>query len=1109
MVDTSATLRGSTRFCIGALLIATLAILLPSKAMGVSVNARPAWSIYTTTYPTALVPGSTNSSNELAPTISVTATNVGGAPTSGNFTIVDQLPDGISVRPGATIASWWGSSQNKNVVDEEHCTGAGQVVTCENSAANNLANLFPGESISFSIPVEVSVTASGPLTNETTAGGGGASFPTTAHDPIAVGDGSSPFGFLPGAPGLSANATTEDGTAAEIAGSHPFQATFNLGFPANQTGISMTASGGGPKDLSVTLPRGFVVNPNAAPVQCTEEQLETEFRQGSYTQTSCPSSSQVGVVSTLLSTGTARPGPSVLPLFAMESPPGSAGTFAFEAVNGVFVHLLGRVNSEGAYELSASARDVTNQLVISRATVTLWGDPGDSSHDRVRGRCLYGEQKVCHDPAFPKPLLTLPSECSSSMQVHAGARSWGDPSASVEASVGFTDLNGNAVTTKDCGSLGFAPSISAQPTKRVSGSASGLDFELVQPQNEDLAGRATANLRDARVALPTGVSLNPSAANGLAACTEAQMGRTSADPLRFSAEPQSCPNASKVGTVEVETSLLGHSLPGAVYVAEPFDNPFDSLLAIYLAIEDEQSGVVSKLAGEVEADGRTGQLTATFEENPELPLEKIKLHFFDGNRAALKLGESCGTFETTSRLTPWSAPFGADASPSNSFVVEETPSGRPCPATEAAAPAEAKFDAGTLQVQAGSFSPFVLAVSRDDGSQQFSSIEGTLPPGLLGKLAGIPYCPESGIQKANQRSGPDDGALELADPSCPPASQVGSVDVAAGAGSTPVTVAGRAYLAGPYKGASLSLEVITPAIAGPFDLGVVAVRVPLYVEPFTAQIRAVSDSLPAIRHGIPLDIRSVTMKVDRPQFTLNPTNCDPLSISGAVGTLSGQTESLTQRFQVGGCDSLAFKPRLSLSLKGATRRAGHPALKAVVTYPKHGAYANISRAQVGLPHSAFLDQSNLDKVCTQAELRAATCPKSSIYGHVKAWTPLLDKPLEGPVYLGVGFGYELPAIVADLNGQVRILLKGKVDTTADGGIRNTFEAVPDAPVSRFVLKMKGGRNYGLLVNSENICRSPQRASIRFWAQNGRSKKMRPLIRNGCKGKGKKRDKRNP
>ena len=615
---------------------------------------------------------------------------------------------------------------------------------------------------------------------------------------------------------------------------------------------------------------------------------------------------------------------------------------------------------------------------------------------------------------------------------------------------------------------------------------------------------APANLKDAKVTLPPGVTLNPAAGNGLAACNEQQIGyQPKEGRVRFSEVAQTCPNAAKLGTFEVSTPLLDHKLEGGVYLAKPFENPFGSQLALYLSIEDEQTGIYAKLGGKVEANPVTGQLTTTFTENPDLPLEDISLHLFNGRRAALTSPFACGTYSTTSTLTPWSSPEGIDAHPTDSFQTSVAASGSgTCPASEAAAPKTVAFSAGTLAPLAGAYSPFTLRIARPDGTQHITGIDITLPPGLVGKLAGIPYCPESGIARAISREKPEEGREEQSSPSCPSSSEVGTVNVTAGSGITPIPVSGHAYLAGPYKGAPLSLVVIVPAVAGPFDLGTVVDRVALNVDEYTARIHAVADPLPTIRDGIPLDVRSIELKLDRPSFTLNPTSCEAMAIEGQVSTQAGQVAPLKNSFQVGECKRLAFKPKLQISLKGPTKRTGHPALKAVVTYPKGGAYANIAAAQVSLPHSEFLDQGNIGKACTKVLLAAHSCPARSVYGTAKAWTPLLDKPLEGPVYLVGGYGYKLPALVAELDGQIRVLLVGKVDTDKAKGIRNTFEAVPDAPVERFVLQMKGGKKYGLLENSEDICRKAQKAGASFTAQSGKLLQTTVPIANSC-GKGKK------
>ena len=455
-------------------------------------------------------------------------------------------------------------------------------------------------------------------------------------------------------------------------------------------------------------------------------------------------------------------------------------------------------------------------------------------------------------------------------------------------------------------------------------------------------------------------------------------------------------------------------------------------------------------------------------------------------------------------LTPFSAPeSGPAATPGSTFQTTAAENGGACPTSAAQEPNAPRFHAGTETPQAGIYSPFSLKLVREDGSQELKSIETTLPKGLIGRLAGTPYCPEAALAAAKGKS----GAQEQASPSCPAASEVGTVEVGAGAGPTPINVPGHVYLAGPYKGAPISLAIITPAVAGPFDLGTVVVRAALEVNPETTQISAKSDPIPTILEGIPLDLRSITLKLTRPKFTLNPTSCDELAFSGSAVSVLGASAPLSQRFQVGGCPALPFKPKLALSLKGSTKHNGNPALKAVLT-TKPGE-ANIASAQVTLPSSEFLDNAHIKTVCTRAQFYEGKspgekCPAESIYGHAKATTPLLEAPLEGPVYLGTGYGHQLPDLLADLGGQIPVVLNGTV-SSFHRGIRNTFEAVPDAPVSSFSLEMAGGKK-GLLVNSKNLCKSTNRATVDLIAQNGKASDTEPLVANSCK-KAKKHHKR--
>jgi hypothetical protein len=392
-----------------------------------------------------------------------------------------------------------------------------------------------------------------------------------------------------------------------------------------------------------------------------------------------------------------------------------------------------------------------------------------------------------------------------------------------------------------------------------------------------------------------------------------------------------------------------------------------------------------------------------------------------------------------------------------------------------------------------------MHLSRDDGTQPLSGLTVTLPKGLTGKLAGIPYCSDAALGSVSGNEGT--GAAQLASPTCPAASQLGTVSVGAGAGSNPLYVnTGKAYLAGPYKGAPLSMAIVTPAVAGPFDLGNVVVRTALRVDPESAVITAVSDPIPTILHGIPLDLRDVWVNLDRSGFTLNPTNCEELGFTGSASSPSGASAPLSARFQAVSCAALGFKPRLALSVKGGTKRGAYQRLKAVLN-AKPGE-ANIGKVSVALPHSEFLAQEHIRTICTRVQFAADQCPAGSIYGQATAYTPLLEQPLSGPVYLRSS-NNPLPDLVAALHGQIDIDLVGRIDSVK-GGIRNTFESVPDAPVSKFVLEMKGGKK-SLLVNSRNLCKSTNKATVNMTGQNGKAHDFRPVLKSSCKqGKKQKR-----
>lgn len=593
--------------------------------------------------------------------------------------------------------------------------------------------------------------------------------------------------------------------------------------------------------------------------------------------------------------------------------------------------------------------------------------------------------------------------------------------------------------------------------------------------------------------MPPELVLNPSIANGLGACSLAQVGMSATGIP--DAEAVECPGPSRIGGIEVESPLVDHPLTGSIYLARQGENPYGSLFAMYLVIEDPLTGTLVKLAAKVDPDPRSGRLTATFDQSPQLPFEVLRLRLADAGRPPLTTPLACGTETVTGELTPWSAPEGADADPTSSFQIGQGPGGSACVAAEAQAPDAPAFAAGTASTQADTYTPLVLHLHREDGSQRFRSLDVTLPKGLSGKLAGIPYCGEAEIAAAAAST----GAGEAESPSCPAASRLGTVTVASGSGPTPFLAQGTAYLAGPYKGAPISIVTVTPALAGPFDLGTAVDRVASYIDPETTQIRSVTETIPQILAGVPLDVREITIDLDRPEFMRTPTHCAPMTFSGTVGSPAGSSAPLAQPFEVEGCRGLSFKPRISLRLKGGTTRDKDPALRVSLSWPK-GVHANLARITVGLPHSEFVEQGHIKTICTRVQFAEGggdgeECPKESIYGHAEVRTPLLEKPLAGPVFQRSS-DHTLPDLAIALRGQIDLAEDGVISSDDRGGIRSSFSVVPDADFSSFRLQMYGGKK-GLFVNSEDICRKPQRADVRMVGQNGKVLVLHPLIANDC------------
>jgi hypothetical protein len=834
------------------------------------------------------------------------------------------------------------------------------------------------------------------------------------------------------------------------------------------------------KDAVVHLPPGLIGNPQAAPY-CSFVDL---VRGG------CPRDSQVGIFKGVLGTTVL-----IEPLYNIEPAPGEPARFGF--VFAAVPTVLDASLRQGDYGVDVSSTNVNTTLSVSTPEFEFWGVPGDPRYDGMRGVCLYGHGghgggsgQSCPASIGRTSFLRLPTHCTGEpLRFPIEMNSWERRDLVHKAS-------SEASSVGECENVPFGPKLTTVPSSLEAESPTGLSATVEVP-NENLGNPdaiSDSDIKSARVALPQGVTLNPSQAEGLGVCTEAEL---ESSELSFHPDgTKGCPSDSKIGTVSVKTPVLEEAIPGNVYVAEPYNNPFDSLLAIYVVLEEPMRGILVKLAGKVEPDERTGRIVTTFSDLPQLPVSSFEFKFREGARAPLVTPPTCGTYTTEAQFTPWADPSETVVSES-SFQITKGIGGGPCPS---GAPAfKPGFSAGSVNNNAGSFSEFLMRLTRLDGEQDMTRFSATLPPGVVAKLAGVGKCPQAAIDAAEAKTGLD----ERANPSCPASSQIGRTLVGAGVGSVLTHVPGRLYLAGPYKGAPLSVAAITPAVAGPFDVGTVVVQEALTLDPVTAEVHVDgerSEPIPHILKGIPLKLRDLRVYVDRKRFTLNPTSCDPSSVKA---TLFGSSidvfnaaddvpVALQARYQAANCRNLGFKPRLALKLKGGTNRGAHPALRAVFR-PRPGD-ANLQRAMVKLPGSAFLDQAHIRTICTRVQWARDACPKGAIYGKVKAFTPLLEEPLKGNAYLRSS-NNKLPDLVFDLKGVVDIETSARIDSVK-GAIRATFPFVPDAPLTKVIVEMQGAKK-GLIVNSANLCAVKSRANVKLEGHNDKAAGSRPVVKARC------------
>jgi hypothetical protein len=1069
-------------------LVFVFAVVLALGALacdGEAVAATPWWHVNTVSAPATLPGGESKLLLEVS--------DLGTAAVNGSVnpvTIMDRMPEGV--RATHVYGEGGGSFPIgiNGVKEFLHCTLPSQsTVTCTYNGP-----LLAYERFIVAIAVEVE-SGSGGGVSEVSISGGGATAVVSRHA-LALGDSVPSFGVE----NYEVTPEEEGGVPDTQAGSHPFQLTTTLTFNTKAAPVLYSAVKKEvlaevqpialAKDLRVKLPPGLVGNPTPIP-KCG---LSTFVKPS--TTVHCPDDTAVGVVTPIadnLFGETHVPLAEAVPLYNLEPAVGEPARFGFTTQVGPVVLDTGVSTGEG-YGVVVTAPDIPDDLGFIGSQVTFWGVPADPRHDTTRGQCLDQFQgsdihkitvleTACPLQEKPQPFVIMPTSCAGALETSVEGDSWSEIGRfTAPKRYTFSGSFGEPLPEDGCNQLSFNPSISVAPDSQSGSSPSGLTVGVHVDQESSLnpEGLAGSSVKDTTVTLPAGVGLNPAGADGLSACSLNQIA------LNTPAE-QTCPEAAKVGNVTIETPLLPDPLKGAAYLAAQNANPFGSLVALYLVAKDPVSGVLVKLAGEVKPDEHTGQLVSTFKETPQLPFEDLKLEFYGGSRAPLGTPALCGSYTTIASIVPWSGNPAAQAS--SEFQITSGPGGSPC---SNPLPFGPSLTAGSLNLQAGAFTPFTMTMSREDGNQNLDAIQLKMPPGLLGTLASVALCGEA---QANAGT-------------CGLESLIGHTTVSVGLGSTPYTVTGgEVFITGPYQGAPYGLSIVNPAKAGPFDLGKVIVRAKIEVDSLTAALTITSDTtgpyaIPQLIDGIPLQIKHVNVSVDRSGFTFNPTSCAPMSIGGSLTSSEGAKSALNVPFQVTNCSTLGFKPSFSVSTTGKTSRAKGASLHVKLAYPKttFGSQANIAKVKVDLPKRLPSRLTTLQKACLASVFNGnpAACPAESRVGEAKATTPLLPVALSGPAYFVSNGGAKFPELVIVLSGYgTTVQLHAETFISKAGITSSTFRSVPDVPVGTFELTLPQGRFSALAANG-NLCQSSLKMPTVFTAQNGAViKQNTPISVSGC------------
>ncbi len=1020
-------------------------ILLAMGASDAAAGEAPRWVLTATSDPTNIAPASALPSGLI-----VTATNVGGASTDGSkITLEDSLPPGFTATEVAGDDAYGSIVANGGQGSAAMSCSQSSPIVCTYSG-----RVDPGDRLSVWIGLGLASGLPATVVNQASVTGGGPES-VSRSTPITISDTPAAFGPVPGSV-FAALSTTQ-------AGGHP-NVTTAFTMDTGEEDVTPYA-----KDFRFDFTPGLVGTAVGMP-QCTMVHVVLY---------ACPSGTMVGMAILTISLAPGGlPFTLVTPIYNIAPAPGEPVAFGFDAL--FFpVRLDTSVLSDGNYGVRVTAPNVPQAAMTLSTSITIWGIPSDHNgpgEDSSLVTFFCGCKVGGPDTSQPRvALLSNPQQCSEPLNAVMEADAWSRPDVFESEEVSMGSLTG-------CGLLGFSASASMLPDTLQAGAPAGYSFDLNVPQKSEAEGLVTPTVKRVVTTLPMGTVVSPSSAWGLTSCSDAQFGL-------HTGVPGGCPRESQVGTVSITTPALPQPLTGEVFLASPecgVCSPEDAqsgkMVRLFVQVVGEgESRIVVKLEGTGQINQQTGQLSVTFDKNPPLPFSEFKLTLGGGSRATLANPRTCNVATTTVDLTPWSSPLTPDATPTSSFE----------PTGCYAAQFNPSFVAGTTNIQAGEYSPFTVSFGRGDPDEFLNGLQMQMPPGMLGSLSGIPLCKE---QEASMGT-------------CSQASLIGHTQVLTGPGQTPFLVTGgQVFLTEGYKGAPFGLSIVVPAKAGPYTLsgttgtGMVVVRAAINIDPHTAALTVTSDPLPTALDGIPLQLRVVNVTIDRPGFTLNPTSCAKMAITGTLSSKESPGVTVSSPFQVTNCQGLGFKPQFKVATSGHTSRANGASLDAKVIYPAGAKLANIAKVKVDLPKQLPSRLTTLQKACPAAIFQAnpGGCPSGSVVGTARASTPILPVGLSGPVYFVSHGGEAFPNLIVVLQGYgVRVDLIGDTFINKAGITSSTFNQVPDVPISSFELYLPEGPHSALAANG-NLCKSHLAMPTLFVAQNGMTIKQSTKIAvTGC------------